>query len=41
MKKRIETTVPKAKAIRPLVEKMITLGNWGGSRRPPSRTLTR
>ena len=29
MEERIETTVPKAKAMRPLVEKMITLGKRG------------
>ncbi len=29
VEERIETTVPKAKALRPLVEKMITLGKRG------------
>src|SRR3954469_4613339 len=29
LEERIETTVPKAKALRPLVEKMITLGKRG------------
>src|SRR5258705_11690820 len=29
VEERIETTVPKAKAVRPLVEKMITLGKRG------------
>src|SRR5258707_4870333 len=29
MEERIETTVPKAKALRPIVEKMITLGKRG------------
>jgi large subunit ribosomal protein L17 len=29
MEERVETTVPKAKAMRPLVEKMITLGKQG------------
>ena len=29
IEERIETTVPKAKALRPLVEKMITLGKRG------------
>src|SRR3981081_3302219 len=30
IEERVETTVPKAKAARPLVEKMITLGKRGG-----------
>ena len=29
LEERIETTVPKAKALRPIVEKMITLGKKG------------
>ena len=33
---RIVTTVPKAKAIKPLVDKMITLGKRGHAARPPA-----
>ena len=29
LEERIETTVPKAKALRPIVEKMVTLGKKG------------